>query len=339
MPEMDASGRTLRTRTIVPATRSPKKSSATNKKRKGTGNGGKAAGKGKHGSGEMARGGKGIVAMETAKDYLGDESEDDSEVEEEVVGAKRARKDGEGLEVKEAQQVAEAKQLVENWMETDIYILEIDKRRQNVQDSLSTYQTKAALVKDLPKSAKKTAKQFELKEKIVSIQGKLSSLDKLTQKRLDELFDAAHKKVMDARRPAKKRRMMKEVSEEDGLDVSDGKLPLPYLLGLHCFPPTLDDCPSLGDRPMHSYKGMDMHLFYRPRQHAPALPTPLHPPPPEAPVVGYWVSNSTQLSCPLSMQLYCYTSLAALLPRRLLQSSLSDAGALPGHYHDLQSLS
>jgi hypothetical protein len=275
---MEASGRTLRTRTIVPATRSPKKATSKNKKRKGTGNGGKAAAKDKHGGGEMARGGKGTKAGDAAKDYLGDGSESDSGEEEEVVGAKRARNDEEELEVKETQQVAEAEKLVAEWMETDIYILEIDQRRQNVQDSLDIYKAKATLAKDLPKGPKKTAKQLELKKKIASIHKKLSSLDKLSQKRLDELFDAALKDIMATKRPQKKRRVIKAVSEDDGLDISDGELPFPYLLGLHCFPPLLTIAPRWAIVPRVLTSAYICYSFHRLRQHDAALPTPPYPP-------------------------------------------------------------
>jgi hypothetical protein len=240
---MENPGRNLRPRTVVAPARSPKKGPTTNKNNKGPANATKPSEKSKNDGGKGGKGGKATVAVGTAREYLDEESDSDLTEEEEILGSKRARNDGKLLVAQEEKQAAEAEMQATAWMETDMYALEIEKRRQDVQDNLLTYKAKANLAKGLQKGAKKTAKQAQLKKKLTSIRNKLASLDNLTQKRYDELFAGALKDIIETKRPEKKRRVEKEEPEVDGLEISEGKCP-----SIDFFEFSIA-APSFGDRP------------------------------------------------------------------------------------------
>jgi hypothetical protein len=223
---MDASGRSLRSRVIVPPERSPKKGPEGSRKKAAEKTAPKEKKKGKNDGGKGSKEAGLATALEKAKKILEDGSEEEFV---EVVGKKRARNE----KKQEAEQVAQAQELAEGWMEADKYAKEIVERKQEAQESLLSYKAKANLAKKLPKNAKTTAKQLQIDKKIESIKDMLTSLEKVTKKRYNELFTAALEETMTSTHAGKKRRVQSEASESDGLEVSEGK---PFFCNFPDFP-------------------------------------------------------------------------------------------------------
>jgi hypothetical protein len=209
----------LRSRAIVPATKSPQKGYNASTKAKTNPNIAKAHKKAKAAEAVAENTTQKASATQQAKEYLEEMSEGD-------VGkarqGKRARNGEEDDDDEAAEMVAEAQMMVEEWSLTDIYLKEIEKRQEKTTDDVLRYNVKATLAKQLPKGSLATAKRMEIKNKLSSLQKLLNVYVAATKKRQDVLFDEAMKRLAAEKRAKKKRRINPDESEEDRLEVSDG---------------------------------------------------------------------------------------------------------------------
>jgi len=183
---MESSTRNLRSRPIVPATKSPQKAHKASGKAKAPQNVAKSSKKPKDAGGDNPKTTQTALAMQQAKEYLGEELED--EVGKARQG-KRARNGDEDEEDEAAEMIAEAQMLVEEWAEMDEMMNKIKRLQEKASNSIQEYNEKAALAKQLPKGPFASAKQLEIKNKLSSIHKLLKVYPNLTKKRHDELFD------------------------------------------------------------------------------------------------------------------------------------------------------
>jgi hypothetical protein len=108
-------------------------------------------------------------------------------------------------------------------MENDDYAVEIEERRQKSIKSLARYEDMPALARKALKGPALTKKMQEIKDKLDSVKNTMHKLDKLNERRYNELYQTALERINQARAPFKKPRLESEQAESEVLDVSDGK--------------------------------------------------------------------------------------------------------------------
>jgi uncharacterized protein YecA (UPF0149 family) len=210
-------GRSLRSRTIAPPTRSPKKASGTETSKQ---KGGKSDQKQKAKIPTSPQASDAPSALRQAQEFISKSSTKSSNAHKK---SKRAREEEEEEDAQMAFE-AEANELAGIWMLEDQYALEIERIKDQTTASIARYEGMPALAKKSLKGAALNNKLTEIDNKIANLGDLLTKLNKLSDKRHDDIFRDALEEVSKGKRSSKKRRLESVPTESEDLDVSDGKL-------------------------------------------------------------------------------------------------------------------
>ena len=217
---MESSGRALRSRTVVPAKRSPTKASTESRKKKAAKNKPKADKVAKNAGSQSLKASKLAAAMMEAQEYLADNSEEEFVKES---SGKRARKQDQEGELMSAADVAEANRRAMKAMEDDVYGVEAEERLSKVAEDIIRYEKKTTMAKERLKGHQLRLKLDELKAKLDSLYKMQSEIKAYIKNREEELLNATLKEVMKEKHSKKRRHVASEDSEVDELEVSDGE--------------------------------------------------------------------------------------------------------------------
>jgi hypothetical protein len=330
---MENSGRTLRSRLVVPAEKSPVKGSKESRKKAGPKDNSKSGGGTRNGGGKVAKPSKLAEAARQAKEYLEGESEEEFVRN---MGRKRARsKEAEG-EMLSTAEVAEANRMALEAMTTDKYALESETRLLKIAEDISRYQSKATLANELLKGPQLTKKLVDINKKLDSLHQLQKVVKGYTMTRQDELFTGALKIIMSERHANKKRRVTPEDSEAEELEVSDGQYPFPKnfaLFSVSIPSPSLDDRLHPGDRSTRSYRCTCVPFYPQAAICCLCATFGNATQTPQATDSGRKSSHLSQPSCIVYTQPSCVYPLAAILPGIGWVLSSSDTHApLPCHF-------
>jgi hypothetical protein len=216
---MDNPGRSLRSRLVVEPKRSPEKAPKITKKKKTARDSAKTGGGGRNGGAKSSKIAKLTEAMQQAKEYLAEESEE--EFVEKAKGKRTRKKDGEG-ELLTTAEVTEANRMALEAMKTDKYALESDERRIKVAEDIARYESKANLAKERLKGPQLEAKLKEIGKKLESLYQLQTIIKDYALSRQDELLTGALEAIMAEKHANKKRRASTDDSEAEELEVSEG---------------------------------------------------------------------------------------------------------------------
>jgi hypothetical protein len=210
------SGRNLRSRKVPSPTKSPMKAAGTESTKKRDGKGGQ---KPKEKATAVPKAADVVSALHQAQEYISKSATNDASASRKAKRAREEDDDDDGQTTTEAA----ANELAREWMSSDEYALEIERRKENTIASLARYEPMTALAKTSLKGTALNSKLLEIKTKLSNLGEALVALSALNDKRYEEIYQDALVQLDKGKKSSKRRRLQSVPTESEDLDVSDGK--------------------------------------------------------------------------------------------------------------------